>query len=99
MGAEVRVRGTAGELMYGSSGLCGPSPSPLSDLQVMPYNLQQMGQQIFHSSYNPLLSYIPFIQPNYQYPQGTPPKLSTNPRDPSLMASDGLQYLIPQAYG
>ncbi|KAI5946889.1 hypothetical protein MM560_G3n573 [Manis javanica] len=67
--------------------------------QVMPYNPQQMGQQIFHSSYNPLLSYIPFIQPNYQYPQGTPPKLSTNPRDPSLMASDGLQYLIPQAYG
>ncbi|KAI5139702.1 hypothetical protein MUG91_G6n289 [Manis pentadactyla] len=67
--------------------------------QVMPYNLQQMGQQIFHSSYNPLLSYISFVQPNYQYPQGTPPKLSTNPRDPSLMASDGPQYLIPQAYG
>ncbi|XP_003415528.2 uncharacterized protein C1orf94 homolog [Loxodonta africana] len=68
--------------------------------QVTPYNPQQMGQQIFRSSYTtPLLSYVPFIQPNYSYPQRTPPKLSTNPRDPSPMAGDGPQYLFPQAYG
>ncbi|XP_045638580.1 uncharacterized protein C1orf94 homolog [Ursus americanus] len=67
--------------------------------QVAPYNPQQMGQQIFRSSYTPLLSYIPFVQPNYPYPQRTPPKLSTNPRDPSPMAGDGPQYLVPQAYG
>uniref|UniRef100_A0A8C7BK70 Chromosome 1 open reading frame 94 n=2 Tax=Neovison vison TaxID=452646 RepID=A0A8C7BK70_NEOVI len=67
--------------------------------QVTPYNPQQMGQQIFRSSYTPLLSYIPFVQPNYPYPQRTPPKLSTNPRDPSPMAGDGPQYLVPQAYG
>ncbi|XP_006747519.1 uncharacterized protein C1orf94 homolog, partial [Leptonychotes weddellii] len=67
--------------------------------QVTPYNPQQMGQQIFHSSYTPLLSYIPFVQPNYPYPQRTPPKLSTNPRDPSPMAGDASQYLVPQAYG
>ncbi|XP_027969801.1 uncharacterized protein C1orf94 homolog [Eumetopias jubatus] len=67
--------------------------------QVTPYNPQQMGQQIFRSSYTPLLSYIPFVQPNYPYPQRTPPKLSTNPRDPSPMAGDGPQHLVPQAYG
>ncbi|KAM9243026.1 uncharacterized protein C1orf94 homolog [Dugong dugon] len=67
--------------------------------QVTPYNPQQMGQQIFRSSYTPLLSYVPFVQPNYPYPQRTPPKLSTNPRDPSPMAGDGPQYLFPQAYG
>ncbi|XP_004417184.1 PREDICTED: uncharacterized protein C1orf94 homolog [Odobenus rosmarus divergens] len=67
--------------------------------QVTPYNAQQMGQQIFRSSYTPLLSYIPFVQPNYPYPQRTPPKLSTNPRDPSPMAGDGPQHLVPQAYG
>lgn len=66
---------------------------------VTPYNPQQMGQQIFRSSYTPLLSYIPFVQPNYPYSQRTPPKLSTNPRDPSPMAGDGPQYLLPQAYG
>lgn len=80
-------------------GSTGPSPSLVSDLQVAPYNPQQMGQQIFRSSYTPLLSYIPFVQPNYPYPQRTPPKLSTNPRDPSPMAGDGPQYLVPQAYG
>ncbi|XP_031817958.1 uncharacterized protein C1orf94 homolog isoform X4 [Sarcophilus harrisii] len=67
--------------------------------QVTPYNPQQMGQQIFRSSYTPLLSYIPFVQPGYSYPQRTPPKLSTSPRDPSPMAGDGPQYLFPQAYG
>ncbi|KAL4667907.1 hypothetical protein H8959_006596 [Pygathrix nigripes] len=67
--------------------------------QVTPYNPQQMGQQIFRSSYTPLLSYIPFIQPNYPYPQRTPPKMSANPRDPPPMAGDGPQYLFPQAYG
>ncbi|TKC37892.1 hypothetical protein EI555_017487, partial [Monodon monoceros] len=68
--------------------------------QVMPYNNpQQMGQQIVHSSYNPLLSYIPFVQSNYPYPQRTPQKLARNPRDPSPMAGDGLQYPFPQAYG
>ncbi|XP_021539352.1 uncharacterized protein C1orf94 homolog [Neomonachus schauinslandi] len=67
--------------------------------QVTPYNPQQMGQQIFRSSYTPLLNYIPFVQPNYPYPQRTPPKLSTNPRDPSPMAGDASQYLVPQAYG
>ncbi|XP_011356366.1 uncharacterized protein C1orf94 homolog [Pteropus vampyrus] len=67
--------------------------------QVTPYNPQQMGQQIFRSSYTPLLSYIPFVQPNYPYPQRTPPKLSTNPRDPSPMAGDGPQFLFPQPYG
>ncbi|XP_007948602.1 uncharacterized protein C1orf94 homolog [Orycteropus afer afer] len=67
--------------------------------QVTPYNPQQMGQQIFRSSYTPLLSYIPFVQSNYPYPQRTPPKLSTNPRDPSPMAGDGPHYLYPQAYG
>ncbi|KAG3282690.1 uncharacterized protein C1orf94 homolog [Ictidomys tridecemlineatus] len=71
--------------------------------QVTPYNPpqmgQQMGQQIFRSSYTPLLSYIPFVQPNYPYPQRTPQKLSANPRDPSPMAGDGPQYLFPQGYG
>ncbi|XP_016075260.1 PREDICTED: uncharacterized protein C1orf94 homolog [Miniopterus natalensis] len=67
--------------------------------QVTPYNPLQMGQQIFRSSYTPLLSYIPFVQPNYPYPQRTPPKLSTNPRDPSPMAGDGPQFLFPQPYG
>uniref|UniRef100_A0A4X2K7X7 Uncharacterized protein n=1 Tax=Vombatus ursinus TaxID=29139 RepID=A0A4X2K7X7_VOMUR len=67
--------------------------------QVMPYNQQQMGQQIFRSSYTPLLSYIPFVQPGYSYPQRTPRKLLTGPRDPSPMAGDGPQYLFPQAYG
>ncbi|XP_017740053.1 PREDICTED: uncharacterized protein C1orf94 homolog [Rhinopithecus bieti] len=67
--------------------------------QVTPYNPQQMGQQIFRSSYTPLLSYIPFVQPNYPYPQRTPPKMSANPRDPPPMAGDGPQYLFPQAYG
>ncbi|XP_058926912.1 uncharacterized protein C1orf94 homolog [Kogia breviceps] len=67
--------------------------------QVTPYNPQQMGQQIFHSSYTPLLSYIPFVQSNCPYPQRTPQKLARNPRDPSPMAGDGLQYLLPQAYG
>nr|XP_060480329.1 uncharacterized protein C1orf94 homolog [Panthera onca] len=67
--------------------------------QVTPYNPQQMGQQIFRSSYTPLLGYIPFVQPSYPYPQRTPPKLSANPRDPSPMAGDGPQYLVPQAYG
>ncbi|XP_003937589.1 uncharacterized protein C1orf94 homolog isoform X1 [Saimiri boliviensis] len=67
--------------------------------QVMPYNPQQMGQQIFRSSYTPLTSYTPFVQPNYPYHQRTPPKMSANPRDPSPMAGDGPQYLFPQAYG
>ncbi|XP_036113460.1 uncharacterized protein C1orf94 homolog [Molossus molossus] len=67
--------------------------------QVTPYNPLQMGQQIFRSSYTPLLSYIPFVQPNYPYPQRTPPKLSTNPRDPSPMAGDGPQFLFPPPYG
>ncbi|XP_035108859.1 uncharacterized protein C1orf94 homolog [Callithrix jacchus] len=67
--------------------------------QAMPYNPQQMGQQIFHSSYTPLTSYTPFVQPNYPYHQRTPPKMSANPRDPSPMAGDGPQYLFPQAYG
>ncbi|XP_006862187.1 PREDICTED: uncharacterized protein C1orf94 homolog [Chrysochloris asiatica] len=67
--------------------------------QVTPFNPQQMGQQIFRSSFTPLLSYIPFVQPNYSYPQRTPTKLSANPRDPSPMAGDGPQYLFPQAYG
>ncbi|XP_055259949.1 uncharacterized protein C1orf94 homolog [Moschus berezovskii] len=67
--------------------------------QVTPYNPQQMGQQIFHSSYTPLMSYIPFVQPNYPYPQRTPQKLASNPRDPSPMAGDGPQYLFPPAYG
>ncbi|XP_069864855.1 uncharacterized protein C1orf94 homolog [Dipodomys merriami] len=67
--------------------------------QMTPYNPQQMGQQIFRSSYTPLLSYIPFVQPNYPYPQRTPQKLSTNPRDPSPLAGDGPQYLFPQGYG
>ncbi|CAK6440915.1 unnamed protein product [Pipistrellus nathusii] len=67
--------------------------------QVTPYNPVQMGQQIFRSSYTPLLSYIPFVQPNYPYPQRTPPKLSTNPRDASPMAGDGPQFLFPQPYG
>nr|XP_019585720.1 PREDICTED: uncharacterized protein C1orf94 homolog [Rhinolophus sinicus] len=66
--------------------------------QVTPYNPQQMGQQIFRSSYTPLLNYIPFVQPNYSYPQRTPPKLSTNPREPSPMAGDGPQFLFPQPY-
>ncbi|XP_027470846.1 uncharacterized protein C1orf94 homolog isoform X2 [Zalophus californianus] len=73
--------------------------STFAQYQVTPYNPQQMGQQIFRSSYTPLLSYIPFVQPNYPYPQRTPPKLSTNPRDPSPMAGDGPQHLVPQAYG
>ncbi|XP_005395177.1 PREDICTED: uncharacterized protein C1orf94 homolog isoform X2 [Chinchilla lanigera] len=67
--------------------------------QVTLYNPQQMGQQIFRSSYTPLLSYIPFVQPNYPYPQRTPQKLPTNPRDPSPMSGDGPQYLFPQGYG
>ncbi|KAM5265717.1 uncharacterized protein C1orf94 homolog [Hipposideros larvatus] len=67
--------------------------------QVTPYNPQQMGQQIFRSSYTPLLNYIPFFQPNFSYPQRTPPKLSTNPQDPSPMAGDGPQFLFPQPYG
>lgn len=58
-----------------------------------------MGQQIFRSSYTPLLSYIPFVQPNYPYPQRTPQKLASSARDPSPMAGDGPQYLFPQAYG
>ncbi|XP_037683719.1 uncharacterized protein C1orf94 homolog isoform X2 [Choloepus didactylus] len=74
--------------------------STFPQYQVTPYNNpQQMGQQIFRSSYTPLLNYVPFVQPNYLYPQRTPPKLSTNPRDPSPMAGDGPQYLFPQAYG
>ncbi|XP_025712356.1 uncharacterized protein C1orf94 homolog isoform X2 [Callorhinus ursinus] len=73
--------------------------STFAQYQVTPYNPQQMGQQIFRSSYTPLLSYIPFVQPNYPYPQRTPPKLSTNPRDPSPMAGDGPRHLVPQAYG
>ncbi|XP_051843592.1 uncharacterized protein C1orf94 homolog isoform X2 [Antechinus flavipes] len=73
--------------------------STFPQYQVTPYNPQQMGQQIFRSSYTPLLSYIPFVQPGYSYPQRTPPKLSTSPRDPSPMAGDGPQYLFPQAYG
>nr|XP_012295708.1 uncharacterized protein C1orf94 homolog [Aotus nancymaae] len=67
--------------------------------QVMPYNPQQMGQQIFRSSYTPLTSYTPFVQPNYPYHQRTPPKMSANPRDPSSMGGDGPQCLFPQAYG
>ncbi|KAM6172125.1 uncharacterized protein C1orf94 homolog [Erethizon dorsatum] len=67
--------------------------------QVTLYNPQQMGQQIFRSSYTPLLSYIPFVQPNYPYPQRTPQKLPTNPRDPCPMSGDGPQYLFPQGYG
>ncbi|XP_003127825.2 uncharacterized protein C1orf94 homolog [Sus scrofa] len=67
--------------------------------QVAPYNPPQMGQQIFRSSYTPLLSYIPFVQPNYPYPQRTPQKLASSARDPSPMAGDGPQYLFPQAYG
>ncbi|XP_059937979.1 uncharacterized protein C1orf94 homolog [Mesoplodon densirostris] len=67
--------------------------------QVMPYNPQQMGQQIFCSSSTPLLSYIPFVQSNYPYPQRTPQKLARNPRDPCPMAGDGLQYLFPEANG
>ncbi|XP_070451143.1 uncharacterized protein C1orf94 homolog isoform X4 [Equus przewalskii] len=66
--------------------------------QVMPYNPQQMGQHIFRSSHPPLLSYIPFVQPNYPYPQRTPPKLSGSPREPSPMAGDGPQYLFPPPY-
>ncbi|XP_068393963.1 uncharacterized protein C1orf94 homolog [Eschrichtius robustus] len=67
--------------------------------QVTPYNPQQMGQQIFRSSYTPLLNYVPFVQSNYPYPQRTPQKLARNPRDPPPMAGDGLQYPFPQAYG
>ncbi|XP_074233916.1 uncharacterized protein C1orf94 homolog [Camelus bactrianus] len=66
--------------------------------QVTPYSPQQMGQQVFHSSYTPLLGYIPFVQPNYPYSQRTPQKLSSNPRDPSPMAGDGPQCLFPQAF-
>uniref|UniRef100_A0A8C5KIN0 cDNA sequence CK137956 n=1 Tax=Jaculus jaculus TaxID=51337 RepID=A0A8C5KIN0_JACJA len=67
--------------------------------QVTPYNPQQMGQQIFRSSYTPLMSYIPFVHPSYPYPQRTPQKLPTVPRDPPPMAGDGPQYLFPQGYG
>ncbi|XP_010643521.1 uncharacterized protein C1orf94 homolog [Fukomys damarensis] len=67
--------------------------------QVTLYNPQQMGQQIFRSSCTPLLSYIPFVQPNYPYAQRTPQKLPNNPRDPPPMAGDGPQYLFPQGYG
>ncbi|XP_040612534.1 uncharacterized protein C1orf94 homolog isoform X2 [Mesocricetus auratus] len=67
--------------------------------QVTPYNPQQMGQQIFRSSYTPLMSYIPLVQPNYPYPQRTPQKLPANPRDPTPMAGDGPPYLFPQGYG
>lgn len=69
------------------------------DLQVTPYSPQQVGQQVFRSSYAPLLSYIPFVQPGYPHPQRTPPKLCSHPRDPSPMAGDGPQYVVPQAYG
>ncbi|KAM8788124.1 uncharacterized protein C1orf94 homolog [Rhynchonycteris naso] len=67
--------------------------------QVAPYNPVQMGQQIFRSSYTPLLNYVPFVQPNYPYPQRTPLKMSTNLREPSPMAGDGPQFLFPQPYG
>ncbi|XP_072811217.1 uncharacterized protein C1orf94 isoform X2 [Vicugna pacos] len=67
--------------------------------QVTPFSPQQMGQQVFRSSYTPLLGYVPFVQPNYSYSQRTPQKLSGNPRDPSPMAGDGPQCLFPQAFG
>lgn len=85
--------------MPGSSGPRWTRPSLLSDLQVAPYNAPQMGQQLFRSSYAPLLNYVPFVQPNFSYPQRTPAKLPTNPRDPSAMAGDGPQFLFPQPYG
>ncbi|EHB04582.1 hypothetical protein GW7_11519 [Heterocephalus glaber] len=37
-------------------------------------------------------------QPNFLYPQRTPQKLPTNPRDPSPMAGDGPKYLFPHGY-
>uniref|UniRef100_A0A8C0NM60 Uncharacterized protein n=2 Tax=Canis lupus familiaris TaxID=9615 RepID=A0A8C0NM60_CANLF len=73
--------------------------SAFPQYQVTPYSPQQVGQQVFRSSYAPLLSYIPFVQPGYPHPQRTPPKLCSHPRDPSPMAGDGPQYVVPQAYG
>ncbi|KAL6038970.1 hypothetical protein STEG23_010059 [Scotinomys teguina] len=67
--------------------------------QVTPYDPQHMGQQMFRSSYTPLMSYIPFVQPNCSYPQRTPQKLPANHREPTLMAGDGPSYLFPQGYG
>uniref|UniRef100_A0A8C0QNS3 Uncharacterized protein n=1 Tax=Canis lupus familiaris TaxID=9615 RepID=A0A8C0QNS3_CANLF len=81
---------------------CQQPPQPplgCSSRQVTPYSPQQVGQQVFRSSYAPLLSYIPFVQPGYPHPQRTPPKLCSHPRDPSPMAGDGPQYVVPQAYG
>nr|XP_025848081.1 uncharacterized protein C1orf94 homolog [Vulpes vulpes] len=81
---------------------CQQPPQPplgCSSRQVTPYSPQQVGQQVFRSPYAPLLSYIPFIQPGYPHPQRTPPKLCSHPRDPSPMAGDGPQYVVPQAYG
>ncbi|KAM8935079.1 uncharacterized protein C1orf94 homolog [Lycaon pictus] len=81
---------------------CQQPPQPplgCSSRQVTPYSPQQLGQQVFRSSYAPLLSYIPFVQPSYPHPQRTPPKLCSHPHDPSPMAGDGPQYVVPQAYG
>nr|XP_013800378.1 PREDICTED: uncharacterized protein C1orf94 homolog [Apteryx mantelli mantelli] len=63
--------------------------------QVTPYS----PQQIFRSPYAPLLNYMPLVQPGYSYQQRTPPKLSSNARDPSAMAGDGPQYPFSPSYG
>ncbi|KFV75996.1 Uncharacterized protein C1orf94, partial [Struthio camelus australis] len=63
--------------------------------QVTPYS----PQQIFRSPYTPLLNYIPLVQPGYSYQQRTPPKLSSNARDPLAMAGDGPRYPFSPSYG
>uniref|UniRef100_A0A6J0U529 Uncharacterized protein C1orf94 homolog n=1 Tax=Pogona vitticeps TaxID=103695 RepID=A0A6J0U529_9SAUR len=63
--------------------------------QVAPYN----PQQIFRSSYTPVLSYIPLVQPGYSYQQRNPTKPSNSVRDPPAMAGDGPQYPFSPSYG
>ncbi|KAJ6652289.1 hypothetical protein lerEdw1_012757 [Lerista edwardsae] len=63
--------------------------------QVAPYN----PQQIFRSSYTPVLSYIPLVQPGYSYQQRNPTKPSSSVRDPPAMAGDGPQYPFSPSYG
>ncbi|KAF1428902.1 hypothetical protein FQV23_0015260, partial [Spheniscus humboldti] len=63
--------------------------------QVAPYS----PQPIFQPPYTPMLNYIALVQPGYPYQQRTPPTLSSNIQDLSLMAGDGIQYPFSPSYG
>uniref|UniRef100_H3A150 Chromosome 1 open reading frame 94 n=1 Tax=Latimeria chalumnae TaxID=7897 RepID=H3A150_LATCH len=67
--------------------------------QVNPYNYQQVAQQFLRPPYSPVVSYIPFVQPDFSYQPRNIPKPPSNTQEAPAMAGDGPQFLYQPAYG